>query len=137
MTITATPYGQDTSCLDYLRPGRLVSGGELLGQAAYRRLITERGSLEDDQSYGFALSGRLGSEMTEVALAALPALIRNELLKDERLESVEVNVTVTRSVSSAVSLAIDIAGVGVNGETFSLVLAASEVAVELLNLDGG
>lgn len=129
-------YGQDVSATRRVNYGRTVSGGELLAEAAYRRLITVRGTLLDDPNYGLGLVRWLQAEYTPSMLAALPAIIRLELMKDPRLDSVAVEITDTRNASSAVSLQIDITGSGVNGEGFILVLAVSDVTVDLLQLQG-
>lgn len=129
-------YGQDLSATKRLNYGRIVEGGELLAEAAYRRLITVRGTLLDDPNYGLGLVRWLQTEYTPAMLAALPSIIRLELMKDPRLDSVNVEIASTRDASSAVSMQIEITGAGVNGEGFSLVLAVSDVTVDLLELKG-
>lgn len=129
-------YGQDLSATKRLNYGRIVEGGELLAEAAYRRLITVRGTLLDDPNYGLGLVRWLQSEYTPAMLAALPSIIRLELMKDPRLDSVNVEITSTRDASSAVAMQVEITGAGVNGEGFSLVLAVSDVTVDLLELKG-
>lgn len=134
--MTVLQYGQDLSATKRLNYGRIVEGGELLAEAAYRRLITVRGTLLDDPNYGLGLVRWLQSEYTPAMLAALPSIIRLELMKDPRLDSVNVEITSTRDASSAVSMQLEITGAGVNGEGFSLVLAVSDVTVDLLELKG-
>lgn len=129
-------YGQDLSATKRLNYGRIVDGGELLAEAAYRRLITVRGTLLDDPNYGLGLVRWLQTEYTPAMIAALPSIIRLELMKDPRLDSVNVEITSTRDASSAVSMQVEITGAGVNGEGFSLVLAVSDVTVDLLELKG-
>jgi phage baseplate assembly protein W len=134
--MTVLQYGQDLSATKRLNYGRTVSSGELLAEAAYRRLITVRGTLLDDPNYGLGLVRWLQTEYTPAMLAALPAIIRLELMKDPRLDSVNVEITSTRDASSAVAMQVEITGAGVNGEGFSLVLAVSDVTVDLLELKG-
>lgn len=134
--MTVLQYGQDLSATKRLNYGRIVEGGELLAEAAYRRLITVRGTLLDDPNYGLGLVRWLQSEYTPAMLAALPSIIRLELMKDPRLDSVDVEITSSRDASSAVSMQVEITGAGVNGEGFSLVLAVSDVTVDLLELKG-
>lgn len=134
--MTVLQYGQDLSATKRLNYGRIVSGGELLAEAAYRRLITVRGTLLDDPNYGLGLVRWLQTEYTPAMLAALPAIIRLELMKDQRLDSVNVEIESTRNASSAVAMQIEITGAGVNGEGFSLVLAVTDVTVDLLELKG-
>lgn len=136
MTLAAPPYGRDTSCTDQMRRGRLVSGGELLGQAAYRRLTTDRGTLLDGPSYGLLVSRLLNADISDDGLASIPGQIRAELLKDPRLDEVAINITQTPITrGGSVELTIDIQGRGANGDGFALSLLVGEVRVELLNLE--
>ncbi len=132
------PFGLDTSCTDRLYPGRLVSGGQLLAEACYRRLTTERGSLEDDLNYGFAVSLLLGGEVTEADVLSFRGRIEGELLQDDRIdpETLRVDVTAEYSPNSKVAITIDIRGEGIDGSTFELALAASDVEVSLLHIGG-
>lgn len=132
--LQSDPYGRDLSCTDRIIPGRLVSGGQLLAEACYRRLITPRGQLLDDPTYGLAVCQWLGREMTPEFLVSVPGQIRNELTKDPRIEVVEVTVTTLRGASGAPEMVIDIEGRGVEGETFELSLHVSDVKVQLLSL---
>lgn len=138
MTLKNSPFGLDTSCTDRLYAGRLVSGGQLLAEACYRRLTTERGSLEDDLEYGFALHLLLGAEVTDADLMSFRGRIEGELLKDDRLdpETLRVDVTPERAVSGAVTLTIEINGEGIDGSTFDLAIAANAVEVSLLRIGG-
>lgn len=134
----ATDYGTDTSCLTSLRTGRLVSGVRLVAEAAYRRVTTPRGMLqggEDEANYGIDLADLIGSVVTTADAAALPGRIENELLKDERIESVDVTVT-SSVVGPSTSWQVTIEAQTSEGP-FSLVLAVSDVTVELLGLTTG
>jgi hypothetical protein len=131
----ATDFGTDTSCTDSLRTGRLSSGVQLVAEAAYRRLITPHGMLqggEDEADYGLDLQDLIGSSTTKSQQAAVPGQIQAELLKDQRIESVTVDMQIfTNGPSTSYQIAIEAqTGVG----PFSLVLAVSDVSVELLGL---
>lgn len=118
-----------------MRPGVLVTGGVILGEAAYRRLTTQRGTLEYDPNYGFSLAGWLNKRMTPDELAEAPSLIRAELLKDERLE--RVDITITQPTPSSASVAIQ--GWGSGATSFALVLEVADVdagGVSILHIDG-
>lgn len=133
---TETYYGRDTSCTDQLRPGRFVTGARLVAEAAYRRLTTPRGMLrggDDEANYGLDLCGLVGSSSAKADAAALPGRITAELLKDERIESVEVEVLATVE-GPATTLQITISALTSEGPTFELVLLASAVTVELLKV---
>lgn len=129
-------FGKDTSCTDSLRTGRFVTGARLVAEAAYRRITTPRGVLrggEDEQNYGIDLAEFIGAQAGPSVKAMLPGVIRNELDKDERIDSVEVDVVEKRNPDGLVEYQISI-----NAQTgagpFVLKLAASAVTVSLLGI---
>ncbi len=130
--IVATPYGRDTSATDRIRPGRIVTGGVLLGEALYRRYTTQRGTLLDDLNYGLPIAQWLNAAFTPDLLASIPGQIRNEGLKDRRIDSIDVTVAKV----NAREIDITIEGFGAQGETFALVLHVDDVTVALLSLEG-
>ncbi len=90
-----TDFGTDLSLVDDLEPTmREVSGTELLGQALFRRLTTPRGMLLDDPDYGTDVREFVSWGALPTKLAAIPALVRAELLKDERVEAATVSTAV-------------------------------------------
>lgn len=134
----ATDFGYDTSATTSLRTGRFSSGPRLVAEACFRRLITPRGSLrggEEERDYGLDLEGLIGTNDSASIAAALPGRIENELLKDERLQSVTVSVVVSRA-GPAVTYTITIDGT-TNEGPFSLQLLASEVTVSILGITEG
>lgn len=127
-------YGRDTWAVNGVRSGRLVTGTLLVAQALYRRLITPRGSLLYDLSYGLDLSEFVGEVGPELAAAALPGMIRNELTKDDRVSDVDATITVSTE-GAETTLVIEIAAVlADSGEEFSLTVAVSGVTTQLLNI---
>lgn len=131
-------YGYDTSATDGIRSGRLVRGVRLVAEAAYRRLITPKGSLRggrDEQNYGEDLTAYVGSVDSRFVAAALPGVIRAELLKDERIDSVDVAVTVEDLGAGARRYIVRISCAASNGESFALTLAVSDVDTTLLGID--
>lgn len=88
-----TDFGRDIACTDSLRTGRYATGLRVVAEALYRRLITRRGELLDDPDYGLPLSDYLGSVVTAADIARAPGLIRQELLKDPRVSTVDVEFT--------------------------------------------
>lgn len=127
-------YGTDTWAVNGVRTGRLVSGRLLVAQALYRRLITPRGSLLYDLSYGLDLSEFVGEVGPELAAAALPGMIRNELMKDDRVSDVGVSITVSNE-GAETTLTIEVTAVlADSGEEFSLTLGVSSVNTQLLNI---
>ncbi len=92
-------FGTDTSCTDQLDTTRMVSGPELVAQALYRRLITPRGSLtfsEAHLTYGFDVTQFIGVVGYPTAEQALPAQIENELMQDDRVDSVSCSASLVR-----------------------------------------
>lgn len=134
----ATDLGRDLSCTTGLRTGRFATAGRLVGEAAYRRLTTPRGSLrggEEEQNYGLDLTELIGSASTKADAAALPGRIRTELSKDERIET--VTVTVTRTVRGpATEFVIDVIATTSLGP-FTLKLLVDGVTVSLLGIEEG
>ncbi len=132
---TAVDYGRDVSCTTSLKSGRFVTGAMLVGEAAYRRLTTPRGMLrggEDEQNYGLDLTSLIGNTNPKAAAASLPARIRSELLKDERIETVDVDILVSEA-GPETTFTITIQCVTGDGP-FTLKVLASTVTVELLGL---
>lgn len=105
----ASIYGTDTSCgPDGYRPGVLVSGVELVREAIYRRLSTRRGQLLDDPDYGLPLSTFICATYTEDDAERIAGQIRNEILKDDRVERVVVDSNVVESVGGALGVTIEL-----------------------------
>ena len=133
-----TDFGFDTSCTTALRTGRFSSGVRLVAEAAYRRVTTPRGTLrggDDEANYGIDLADEIGSVSSASTAAALPGRVETELLKDERIES--VNVTVAAVVEGpSTSYTVSIEGQTAEGP-FSLVLSVNDVTVDLLNISAG
>lgn len=123
------PLGVDLYGLDDVDEGeRLVEEVEGLCQSIYRRLTTPRGSLLRVPNYGLDVRSFLGLEMTRPMQAQIGAQIRQEVLKDEQVQSCTVDVvSFTRE-----TLTLRIAGEAAEGP-FRLTLAASAITVELLN----
>lgn len=133
----ATDFGKDVWATDSIRSGRLVTGVTLVAQAAYRRLITPRGTLlpfygdDDDHDYGFDVAAYVGRSPKN-AVAALPGLIRAELKKDDRIDEVTATVSITTDGPST-RLVISIACTTDDGP-FTLVMAVADLTAELLGI---
>jgi hypothetical protein len=130
-----TNYGRDTSCTDSLRTGRIVSGAMAIGEAAYRRLSTSRGTLrgrEEEANYGEDLAEFVGKQASPSTSAMLPAIIRNELDKDERILSTEVDVT-TKQDGPSVTYLVAVSCTTAEGP-FTLQMSVSNVRVSLLGI---
>lgn len=133
-----TDFGRDLSCTTSLRTGRFVSGPRLVAEAAYRRLTTPRGMLrggEEEANYGLDLTELVGSATGKEDAASLEGRIRNELVKDERIETVDVTV-IASTKGPATSFAITVQAATADGP-FTLRIQASELTVELLGITAG
>jgi len=130
-----TDFGRDVSCLDSLRLGQYVSGVRLVAEAAYRRLITPRGTLRGgagEAEYGLDLTDMIGSVRTKSDAKALAGMIRNELLKDERIATVDASVT---PIADGITTTFSVVVLATTKEgPFSLNLAVSAVTVDILGI---
>lgn len=128
-----TNFGMDTWCQDSMRTGRYARGPLLVAQNVYHRLITPRGMLvggEDEANYGVDLLGLIGQPDTSAA--ALEAIIAAEIRKDERVASVLVKVTMSRSGASTTAT-IDVFARTAEGP-FTLQIGVEDVTIELLKI---
>jgi hypothetical protein len=129
-------YGSDLWCEDDIDDlaSELPSTNPLIvAQANYRRLSTERGTLIDDPDYGFDLLGLIHHGVTQDFIASIPGQVKNELLKDERNETVECTI----SNVTARSFDVEIRGTTAEGP-FDLVVAldANNVTATLKAMSG-
>lgn len=86
-------------------PGRVARGRVLVAQALYRRLITPRGMLRggpEESAYGIDLAEYVGAVGYPTAVNAIPAIVRNEFLKDDRVLSADVSAVVSRDSTGLV-----------------------------------
>ena len=133
----AIDFGRDISATDTFSTGRFSTGIRLVAEACYRRLITPRGSLrggEDEANYGLDLRELIGVTNLKTTAAALPGRIRAELEKDERIDSVTVDVLTEVDASGLASFTITVEAITGEGP-FVLTLLASAVTVTLLGID--
>ncbi len=119
-----------------MKTGRFVSGLRLVAEACYRRLTTPRGTLrggDEEANYGLDLMELVGVTNLRAVEASLPGRIRAELEKDPRIESVSVDVLVTKVAAMATfTITIEcVTGIG----PFTLQVLASAVTVELLGIE--
>lgn len=104
-----------------------------LGQALARRLDCPRGALPDDPDYGLDLRGYLNRGVTFDELRTLSTRIRNEVERDDRVDSVVVTLTLS---TDGKRLAVELAVTPVDPQTgtFALTLAvtSAEVLIEAM-----
>lgn len=122
--------GTTLSCIfDCTAEYAVVSGRTCLAQALARRLITPRGGLIDDPNYGFDLTQFLNADMSPTDIAQCESGTEGECVKDERVLSADASVSVTPTGSLIVTITVTDAD-----GPFSLVLAVSDVTVQLLTV---
>jgi hypothetical protein len=131
-------FGQDSYCYDALITGRLASGVDVLAQAIYRRLTTPRGTLDDGDEglvYGLDVLDFVGTLGTDAAVDAIPDVVRAEVLKDDRVDRVEITAKIERLSSGLVVINLDVDVFPADESTaFQLTLAVSNVTVALLGV---
>jgi hypothetical protein len=131
-------YGKDTWCLYGVASGRFATGATAVAQAAFRRLTTPRKTLRSvlpnapELTYGFDLTGYVGAVSAEIAAATIPARVRSELLKDDRIRDVFCTVSNRRRSGEDVLMVTIRAKLSNSGDTFALTLSVSDAATELV-----
>lgn len=122
-----------------LMPGRYARGVLVIAQALFNRTRTPRGTLRGPGptagTYGLDLAGFVGAVGYPTAVNAIPALLRGEFLKDDRVSSVDVAATIVTEVSGAQSITLDANVVPRDeDEDFTLTLKVDDVDVALLGV---
>jgi hypothetical protein len=134
----AVGYGTDVWCGDQIVSGRYSTGWRTVALALYRRLITPRGMLrggDDEANYGLDVSQYVGAVGYPTSIAALPNIVRGELLKDDRVFDVNVRATTTQGADGLIDVLLDVSVVLVDeGESFTLTVGVDEVTAELLDV---
>lgn len=124
-------YGSDVWCERDVDPNvEEIDPFSTLGiaQSTLRRLDTPRGSLPDDDDYGLALRDFVNVGMTATEVASLAGRIRNEVVKDDRIDTATVTVTPTPD-GSEIDILILITAVDLAIGEFSMTLNASDAGI--------
>lgn len=122
-------YGTELSCVtDIDRASRMVSGFTVVAEAVARRLSTPRGRLIGDPNYGFDLTQYVNADMSPRDSAGLRAGVEAECLKDERIAGAKASAVLDTQGVLIVTIAIEL-----STESFTLVIAASDVSVAILS----
>lgn len=135
--MASVDYGSDISIVaDIDLSGRVVTGPRLVAEAVARRLMTPNGGLIGDVHYGFDLSQYINDDMGPADFAAMISGAVQECLKDERVLAAEVTVETTTLDASRTQKSLDVSiTLTISSGTFDLVLAVSDVGVELLSVE--
>ncbi len=118
--------GTDLSALPDLSFS-LKSGRANLVEALARRLMTPRGGLFYDLSYGFDLRAYLQEDINPQTVFELESLVAVELQKDQRVLAAEVAVSQPEHNALRLDALIQLAD-----GPFRLILRATDVSVEVL-----
>lgn len=123
----ALGYGVDLSCvadisatLDEVDP----TSTQAIREALLRRLATPRGGLPDDPDYGFDVRGLCNRGLTQSQLVDVSTQVRNEVTKDDRVDS--ATVTVTTPSPSALRVSVVITPVDQSIGIFTLTFAVTD-----------
>ncbi len=118
--------------------GRLARGTVLVALALARRLDTPRGTLRENGegvAYGLDLSAYVGAVGYPTAVAAIPGLVRGELLKDDRVSDVAVTAVIETSDAGLISITLTVDAVlSESGEAFALTLSVSDTSLTVLGI---
>ena len=125
----ATDYGSDMSCVDDLDAmmtdlDGVADGPTVVAQAIYRRITTPRGMVIDAPDYGIDVAALLHKGMTRAELLGVAGVVRKEIMKDDRVASVDVVATHRTADPAAVDLVVR--GTTLDGEAFSLTGAVTD-----------
>lgn len=94
-------WGADLSCVtdcdSQFSELTIADGALIVAQSVTRRLITPRGSLLDDADFGFDLRGYCNRGVTQQDLRTLQTRVTAEVLKDERVASAVIDVTISNN----------------------------------------
>lgn len=110
----------------------------VVAQAAYRRLITPRGTLsggDEETAYGLDVASYIGAVGTAIAIRTLPGQVRAQLLQDDRLAEADVTAAIATAADGTVSITLAIvATLADESGTFTLTLAVSDVDATVLGI---
>lgn len=139
--MTISGYGTEMWCDERgLRTDRMVRGSLVVIQAIRRRLATEPSTLQgmsdaDDfgADYGFSLPNLIGMVGYASAIVAVPAIVRAEIMKDDRVANVEAVATIVDLGAGLRELRVPLT-VTLHGsaEVFPLTLAVSEAGARFV-----
>jgi phage baseplate assembly protein W len=121
-----TDFGTDLTALPELR-FRLEEGLANLGEALVRRLITPRGGLFYDPTYGWDLRRYINEVLDEATEYEMKVLVEQELEKDPRV----YRATVESVAKDLRRIHLDVL-VETAAGPFRLTLTVSDVSVEVL-----
>lgn len=127
-------FGTAISCVgDIASDGRMVTGFAVVGEAIARRWSTPRGRLIAYSNYGFDLTQYVNADMSARDIASLRAAAAAEAEKEETVEKCSVSAELD-TLTGILTLT---AKVDTAEGPFTLVVAASDVTLDLLSITAG
>ncbi len=130
-------YGRDLACFDdFTDDFQEIDPNSPLAvaQDAYHRLSTQRGQIPDDPDYGKDLKSLLQKAFEPNGVMQTKGQIRNELLKDDRIDAKTLVVDLTLDVPNQ-SMTVDVKGTTARGP-FTLIMSASDAETLLQSMTG-
>lgn len=131
----SSPYGTDLLVTfagngngDIDASGVLASGIMVLAQSLTMAQTTPQASLLGDQSQCFDVRGWISAGMTQGQISGLGIVVKNQLLKDQRVTS----ATITPSFNYSTSTLTLIEQIQSTLGPFTLTLNVSQVSVQML-----
>lgn len=130
---TAAGWGVDLVCVTDLDPALAVTDPEsiaTLGQVAFHRISTRRGTLPDDADFGIDLLAFLHAPHTQQDFLAAAGQISTELQKDDRFADASAVVTFD-PFTQRLNISIRITPADPDLNTFTLIVAVTDGATLL------
>lgn len=121
-------FGTDLSALPDLNFS-IKSGNDNLAEAIARRLVTPRGGLFYDSSYGLDLRQYLNEALTDEVRYEIETLVAAECEKDERILSAMATLVDGSPQTREVQIAIELE---TSDAYFRLIVRISDLSVEVL-----
>lgn len=128
-------YGSDMSCMQDLDQRMIELDGDdptVVYQAIVRRLDCPKGALRDDGSYGEDIRGMLNKGATEAERQSIAGRARQQIMEDDRVDSVTVTVTLKSTGGLAISIAGRLADPDRTLFTLTLALVDSTLLLEAI-----
>lgn len=126
-------FGSDVSTFPETdMTGRMVDGRRATAECLLRRYMTPYGSLPYDEDFGCDLRVLLNDDLDDGDLRHLESVASAEALKDERILTASVTMTLNKQESK---LSVRIAGTLSDRSSFDFVLAIGNVTAEVLKVN--
>lgn len=106
-------------------------GSPMVAEQLLRRITTPRGTLDFSPNDGIDVRDLVRDDMDQSGVFQAQQMVENEILKDERVEEVTVHGSFATD-TQALTLSISVQR---SADTFKLVLAVTDVTVDVLSAE--